>query len=146
MTSPTGFTAPARAVAMLAETRSPAKLAVEFNWGEYVIWHLGPRIQVSLDGRRETVYAEQVYQEGLAFMFGRKGWNSILDERGADLALVRRDFPAYNLLKLKPGWTLVYEDDTCGLFASDASSVGTELKYVTPRGDIPDNGAGLFFP
>ena len=30
-----------------------------FDWGEYAIWHLQPRVRVSMDGRRETVYSEQ---------------------------------------------------------------------------------------
>jgi hypothetical protein len=28
-----------------------------FDWGEYAIWHLSPAVQVSIDGRRETVYS-----------------------------------------------------------------------------------------
>ncbi|MGH9256657.1 MAG: hypothetical protein ACRD3C_19025 [Vicinamibacterales bacterium] len=31
-----------------------------FDWGEYGIWHLAPAIQVSMDGRRETVYSDSV--------------------------------------------------------------------------------------
>jgi hypothetical protein len=30
-----------------------------FVWGEYAIWHYGPALKVSIDGRRETVYTEQ---------------------------------------------------------------------------------------
>ena len=36
------------------------RLWTSFNWGEYVIWHFGPNLQVSIDGRRETVYSESV--------------------------------------------------------------------------------------
>lgn len=31
-----------------------------FDWGQYAIWHLAPAIQVSMDGRRETVYSEDM--------------------------------------------------------------------------------------
>ena len=31
------------------------RLLVWFDWGEYAIWHMGPGVQVSFDGRRETV-------------------------------------------------------------------------------------------
>ena len=31
-----------------------------FDWGQYAIWHLSPAIQVSMDGRRETVYSEKI--------------------------------------------------------------------------------------
>lgn len=36
----------------------PGRLVTTFDWGQYAIWHLGPRITVSLDGRRETVYSQ----------------------------------------------------------------------------------------
>jgi len=35
------------------------RLVLPFNWGEYAIWHWGPRLRVSIDGRRETVYSER---------------------------------------------------------------------------------------
>jgi hypothetical protein len=37
---------------------SSGRLASFFDWGEYAMWHFGPRLQVSIDGRRETVYRE----------------------------------------------------------------------------------------
>jgi len=33
-----------------------------FDWGEYAIWHFGPALRVSIDGRRETVYSDAVIQ------------------------------------------------------------------------------------
>jgi hypothetical protein len=34
------------------------RLLVEFDWGEYAIWHFGPALRVSIDGRRETIYSQ----------------------------------------------------------------------------------------
>jgi hypothetical protein len=36
---------------------APGRLLVEFDWGEYAIWHFGPALRVSVDGRRETIYS-----------------------------------------------------------------------------------------
>ena len=36
------------------------KLWVTFDWGEYAIWHFGPNLKVSVDGRRETVYSDDL--------------------------------------------------------------------------------------
>lgn len=47
------------------------RLAVEFNWGEYAIWHLGPQIRVSIDGRRETVYSETTLATQRSLALGR---------------------------------------------------------------------------
>jgi hypothetical protein len=36
------------------------RLLTWFDYGEYAIWHFAPALQVSMDGRRETVYSEAV--------------------------------------------------------------------------------------
>src|SRR5262249_45889468 len=33
-----------------------------FDWGEYGIWHFGPALRVSIDGRRETIYSDAVLE------------------------------------------------------------------------------------
>jgi hypothetical protein len=49
----------------------PGRMVTFFNWGEYAIWHLGPAIRVSMDGRRETVYSDARIREHDAILFGR---------------------------------------------------------------------------
>lgn len=36
----------------------PGRLVTFFDWGQYALWHWGPALQVSMDGRRETIYSE----------------------------------------------------------------------------------------
>lgn len=55
----------------------PGRLVTHFNWGEYAIWHFGPRLRVSMDGRRETVYSEGRLLDHDAVVLG--------DEQGLDL-------------------------------------------------------------
>lgn len=62
----------------LAATTDRGRIATYFDWGEYAIWHYGPRLRVSIDGRRETVYSDAVLDghfamneatpEGLAYL------------------------------------------------------------------------------
>ena len=51
--------APDRAAAAQLRGRT-GTLWTTFNWGEYAIWHFGPALRVSIDGRRETVYSNQI--------------------------------------------------------------------------------------
>jgi hypothetical protein len=44
---------PVKAVALLKQSNVAGNMAVHFDWGEYVLWHLGPQIKVSIDGRRK---------------------------------------------------------------------------------------------
>ena len=60
------------------------RLAVEFNWGEYAIWHLGPQIRVSIDGRRETVYSEVTLATQRSLALGRPQGLAWLSETKPD--------------------------------------------------------------
>ena len=59
-----------QAVDALSRTEAPGRLVTYFNWGEYAIWHLGPRLRVSMDGRRETVYSDATLAEHAAIVRG----------------------------------------------------------------------------
>jgi hypothetical protein len=54
----------------LAVAHPTGRLATSFNWGQYAIWHFGPRARVSIDGRRETVYSDQQLSRQLAMAVG----------------------------------------------------------------------------
>jgi hypothetical protein len=57
---------------------STGRLVTTFGWGQYAIWHFGPALRVSFDGRLETVYSDETdlrqvsvergEPEGLAFL------------------------------------------------------------------------------
>jgi len=55
------------------------RLVVPFDWGEYAIWHVGPRLRVSMDGRRETVYTDRRIAEHDAILAGTTEGFAILD-------------------------------------------------------------------
>jgi len=54
----------------LSVAHPAGRLATSFNWGQYAIWHFGPRARVSIDGRRETVYSDQQLSRQLAMAMG----------------------------------------------------------------------------
>lgn len=119
---------PIEAVRVLRDSGVQAHIATNFNWGEYVLWHLGPGIKVSIDGRRETVYSNAVYEENQRFAFGYGKWDALIERPGVDIALVpTQHWPVANLLRLKPGWTALYEDDRSAIFARQGSAAATAL-------------------
>ena len=61
----------------------------------------------------------------LDFVDGTGRWDELLDDHDTHMALVYRDRAARNLMQLKPGWQLLYEDGTSALFA-DQDWVGLE--------------------
>jgi len=71
--------APVQALSVAA---AGSRVVTYFNWGEYALWHLGPGVRISMDGRRETVYSERRLDEHDAILFGRpEGFRVLADWR-----------------------------------------------------------------
>jgi hypothetical protein len=136
---------PARATAVLAKTGLSGNLVTHFNWGEYLIWHVGPRIRVSIDGRRETIYSELVRDENGQFSRGEGDWAAILRRPATDLVLVPKGSPPFNLMVLTQNWVVAFEDPLCAIFARKGSSWEREISAIRAP-DIPCDGEGLYFP
>ena len=126
---------PVAAVALLKQSGVAGNLAVEFGWGEYVLWHLGPCVKVSIDGRRETIYTAEIYQQNLDFMFGRGDWSALLTRQPTDMALVTRGAADDNLLSLHPEWVQVFADSGTALFVR--RNAASRAAASPPTGFVP---------
>lgn len=133
---------PVRAVQVLKASGVAGNMAVFFDWGGYAIWHLAPAIKVSIDSRRELVYSERAIKDHLAFTYGIGDWSAVL-RRGTGLALVSRDVPTIALLGQEPGWTLVYEDELCAVFARVGSREAELIRQAAVRRDA---SVDTYFP
>jgi hypothetical protein len=54
----------------LARANPAGKVVTWFAWGEYALWHFGPGLRVSMDGRRETIYSDAVLADHFALYDG----------------------------------------------------------------------------
>jgi hypothetical protein len=135
---------PIAAVAILKQSGVSGNLANEYGWGAYIIWHLGPRIKVSVDGREKTIYSSAIYQQNLNFMSGINEWDALLRQHWTDMALVRKNASNYNLLMLKPGWLMVYEDSNSALFVNQDSTLVEPLRQAVANFAPPETNS--YFP
>jgi hypothetical protein len=143
---PYDFPCPARAVVLLKQSGLRGNLAVPYDWGEYALWHLGPQIKVSMDGRRETAYSDAEYRRSRDFEQGTGVWDALLKaEPSTDLVLAPSASPTTNLLSRTRGWLPVHQDTLCTLFVR-AGFPGLSRIVQTPVPSLPDDGAGLCFP
>jgi hypothetical protein len=139
------FNFPTRAVALLRQSGVRGNMAVPFDWGEYVIWHLGPDVKVSMDGRRETVYSDEAYRQSRDFERGTGAWEALLKTSKTDFVLAPHGSPTANLLSRSAGWVPLYRDTLCVIFIRDGfPHLGQILNSEVPA--LPDNGDGLCFP
>ena len=51
--------------AFIVANHLEGRLLSWFDWGQYAIWHFAPRLKVSLDGRRETVYSDALRRDAI---------------------------------------------------------------------------------
>jgi hypothetical protein len=104
------------------------RLVLPFDWGEYALWQFGPRLRVSMDGRRETVYSEQMVDLQSAAARGQP-------EGFEYLSRVR---PEYVWLKLPAG-----APTRAWLKANDYQiDVDTGQSFIGRRADLPPLAAG----
>jgi hypothetical protein len=104
------------AVALLNQQPAGNRLLVWFGWGEYAIWYLSPRMQVSIDGRRETVYSDSVQTRHFDFYYDRRGGASLPEDLRADYIWVPRILPAVRRLRTDSNWTPIYEGEQSVIF------------------------------
>jgi len=133
---------PARGIAALKAARIRGNLAVPFTWGEYIIWHLGPDVRVSVDGRRETVYPQEVYAENIRFLMGSAGWDDLIRRPETELIMTDKTYKSDRLMRDRRDWVVAYEDPLCEIFARPGSKAAESLQKVTlsppPSEAFPD--------
>lgn len=135
---------PLQAVEVMQKSGASGNLAIEFSWGEYAIWHLSDQVKVSVDGRRETVYSPEIYQQNVNFLFGMGDWDELLRIHPVEMVLISKLTPTYNLMKFLSEWTIVYEDDASVLFALKGSTQEQLLRSTAS--ETKTSGTDLFFP
>ncbi len=120
---------PVGAVEYMKSTRFRGNLMTPFVSGAYVSWHCYPNVLVSLDGRYEVAYREDVLPKHDQFYSATGDWQRILEELSADAILVQQNAPVRGLLGRPESKTehfrLVYEDATFALYLQDSLSVRT---------------------
>lgn len=92
----------------LAAAGLTGRLLTWFDWGEYALWHLGPRLQVSMDGRRETVFSTRVRALHQTLYWKRDGWSEALDALQPDYIWLPTRLPVVAALRTT-GWHVLGE-------------------------------------
>jgi len=114
---------PAGAVEYLQKCSFSGNLMTPFASGAYVSWMCYPKVLVSLDGRYEVAYRDDVLPKHNRFYAAEPGWQNVMDEFPADLILVQASSPVRKLLgahgSRTESWRVIYEDSAFALFAND---------------------------
>jgi hypothetical protein len=98
------------------------RVLVWFDWGEYVIWHFSPRLRVSIDGRRETVYSDELIASHMAFYLGDAAAIDLPTRIAADYIWVPKWIPVVAKLR-DSGWAPLFEGPQSIIMARGRSDV-----------------------
>lgn len=120
-------------VEMVKQRGLQGRLVVWFDWGEYAIWHFAPDLLVSIDGRRETVYSEEVMQKHLNFYYVPSASDAFLAETIPDHIWLPVDLPVVSNL-LASGWMPLYRGPRSIWLSRDASDSTSGASKVTVGG------------
>ena len=144
---------PIGAVEYLKENRFSGNLMTPFHIGSYVSWEMYPDVKVSLDGRYEVAYQENIMPDHKLFMDGGDQWWKVLDKYPSDAVMVHKPAAVCEKLEVfregfegeKPDtiqqWRFVYEDDAMLILAADHC----HLPSVDRRGEKLHDGAWAAF-
>jgi len=123
---------PDAAAAAVIRTLPGARLITPFNWGQYAIWHFAPRVTVSMDGRRETVYSAARLTEHGAMLAGGAQALERVARLQADLVWLPTGSPLLEDLR-DSGWTRVYASAQSEVYAARAGVVLAPPLVTGPR-------------
>ena len=117
------------AAAFIRHSGLSGRMLTWFDWGEYAIWFL-PKIKVSMDGRRETVYSDEVLRRHYAVYRGAVGWEDDLRRINPEHIWLPVSVPTLAEIE-RLGWRRVLRTDQ-----SEVLSRG-DVRPVTSATTIP---------
>ena len=115
---------PVSAIQFLKVNNIKGNLLVPFEWGEYAIWKLYPDNKVSIDGRFDTVYPEEVINDHFNGMKSEKGWESLMEKYPTDIVLARRDSFSKRMINVSSDdWIYIYSDKISMIFLKNGEPI-----------------------
>ena len=103
------------------------RLWTTFDWGQFAIWHFGPALKVSIDGRRETVYSDATVEWNRAAEEGRPDAIARMLGREPEYVWLPESRQAARLALLEGGYRL---------------DVQGPSSFILTRKDLPPLDAG----
>ncbi len=133
---------PSGAVEYLEQHNFRGNLLTPFAQGAYISWTMYPNVRVSLDGRYEVAYEDQVMLDHDQLFNGSEKWPQLLEKYPCEAVLVDQNSrlrPLLEVFRLENAsqpiptvqrWHFVYEDDAFVVLTRDANE---SLPYVDRR-------------
>jgi hypothetical protein len=111
---------PTGALAFMQQHKLHGNILPQFEWGSYVLWHMGDAFRVYIDPRGELVYTDKQEGDYAIFFYGMEGADKLLDAYPHDYVLMGVNTKGADVVRKDPRWHLLYSDQTAALFGRAA--------------------------
>jgi hypothetical protein len=123
---------PVGALTFMQQHNLHGNMLCQFEWGSWVLWHMGDSFKVYIDPRGELVYSDKQERDYAIFFYGQS--NELLDAYPHDFVLMGTATKGADLVRKDPRWHVLYTDQTGTLFGRAA---------IPGEAPVTDNVAGL---
>ena len=111
---------PTGALAFMQQHNIHGNILPQFEWGAYLIWHMGDQIKVFIDARDDLVYPDTLEVRYAIFFYGMDGAATLLDAYPHDYVLIGVHTKGADVVRKDTRWHLLYSDQTAALFGRNA--------------------------
>src|SRR6202040_2912748 len=111
---------PTGALAFMQQHKLHGNLLPQFEWGSWVLWHMGDAFKVYIDPRGELVYTDKQESDYAIFFYGMECADRLLDAYPHDYVLMGVHDKGADVVRKDPRWHLLYSDQTAALFGRNA--------------------------
>jgi hypothetical protein len=108
---------PAGAIAFMKLHQLNGNMLCDYGWNDYVLYHMAPNSHVFIDSRYEMIYPRRIIHDFLDFELDRPGASAMLAKYPHDYVLIPVNARAAPVMKHAAGWTLIYRNRDCLLYA-----------------------------
>jgi hypothetical protein len=134
---------PTGALAFMQQHKLHGNILPQFEWGSYVLWHMGDVFKVYIDPRGELVYTDQQEGDYAKFFYGMEGSEQLLEAYPHDYVLMGVNTKGADVVRKDPRWHLLYSDQTAALFGrASLPDEGPVVRNVSSKGKPADT----YFP
>jgi hypothetical protein len=126
------------ATTFIARHAPRANVLTFFGWGEYALWQLGPGVKISMDGRRETVYSDRLFQDHVRLYEDEPNATALVRRLKPDLIWLPARKHVVATLE-REGWHAVFRGPTSVILDDDSTAATVRVRRASrARRCFPD--------
>ncbi len=126
------YTYPVDTLDFIEANEIQGKVFALYNWGGYIHWRTSGDLKVFIDGRANTVYDDNTYNQYVSVLRGEPGWQELIEASGAQYILWPnyryRSADKLSVLLNSGRWQGVYQDSVSYLLARSSIELPKEVK------------------